>query len=369
MSTALHIYFLNSKYIEPRSLFVLACVDKESNKLALDIWKEMDPNIHFVKTPYHQGANICRYCNSTKRIVTEFGCCNYCSKENMNIITKTEVVKKYKLQEDDMRRLTYRTVRSMYGGNMRLFDHREVYNYALMKYKGPWNLPKRREGVSAALTTRKKKLRELLEKLKLDETNYKLCVEEYLKNGKGGIREVKARIERQNAFDALKLQLDVIDFGQDMRCDCIYGNITLKEAHTGIMGSIRRKEELVTALGSVGLLLRTDSKLCSQYIRYGDGDLDTIVKTCRQMNFLYTKTNYPGLMKIKYQEIKEEISWNDGWLPSDEFHDLVREEMQLAQPLIKKEAVLHYMKRTRDTTCLPDYMTELLDVQEEDDSF
>lgn len=55
-----------------------------------------------------------------------------------------------------------------------------------------------------------------------------------------------------------------------------------------------RRNELEAALNKHGLHIRPDSKLCHGYINgtLKDWSLDEVVDMCRQMNWLYTHTNY-----------------------------------------------------------------------------
>ena len=70
-----------------------------------------------------------------------------------------------------------------------------------------------------------------------------------------------------------------------------------REPVQNIAGKIIRERELKNMLQQKGLQLRSDSKLCDDYIE-GCSDLSVheIVETMETMNFLYTKTNYRNIM-------------------------------------------------------------------------
>ena len=58
-----------------------------------------------------------------------------------------------------------------------------------------------------------------------------------------------------------------------------------------------RRLEMIRALQRHGCVLRTDSKLCNDYIRKGRGDPEEIAIVMGQMKFLFEETNYAKIRK------------------------------------------------------------------------
>lgn len=61
-----------------------------------------------------------------------------------------------------------------------------------------------------------------------------------------------------------------------------------------------RKKELKRALGVHGLRMRKDSRMCLRYIRHG-GDVNHVAETMREMDFLFTLTDYRTRMCDLYE--------------------------------------------------------------------
>lgn len=94
----------------------------------------------------------------------------------------------------------------------------------------------------------------------------------------------------------------------------------------------KRRQELTNELKKYGLHIREDSKLCQGYI---DGSLDKgwtlnkVVSMCREMNWLYTKTNYKKLLdkalkKAQYED-DEYYNFNETYY---EVEPTIREEVK-----------------------------------------
>lgn len=116
-----------------------------------------------------------------------------------------------------------------------------------------------------------------------------------------------------------------------------------------------RGNKLKQKLDEYGLTLRTDSKLCSQYINHGIGNIEEIVKTMKGMEFLYNNTNYHELMgKELKNEIRECKMYGDR-LDEDEI-DKIRES-------VKKTCVNNYVKINgyKSVANLPDYLLQYVE--------
>ena len=225
-------------------------------------------------------------------------------KDNLNEITmkRSEAKKKYKLCDNDLNQLS-KTSRSFFKS--------DVLALALIKHKGPAGLKaichKKR---SAAKTKRIAAVCTLFGTADLTVLGVRHEVEQFLSNGKGGVRKLKE-------------------------------------------SSIRR-ENLCCALREHGLVIRADSRLCDQYIESGVPELCYVVLMMRQMNFFYNKTRYPNMLHGSISNYKGEIR-EYGWVSSEEFGELIRDHIQKVQYSIKQKALSELPSNE-----VPDYMMPIL---------
>ena len=74
---------------------------------------------------------------------------------------------------------------------------------------------------------------------------------------------------------------------------------------------------LVAALQRLGCELRTDSRLCDDYIEHGNGDPDEISGIMAEMKFYHDHTDYAAIREEIYntarQEFEDEMSDDDGY--------------------------------------------------------
>ncbi|KAJ3299885.1 hypothetical protein HK104_006242 [Borealophlyctis nickersoniae] len=69
-----------------------------------------------------------------------------------------------------------------------------------------------------------------------------------------------------------------------------------------------RKDQLCARLKHFGLQLRNDSRLCESYIEEGEGNLDFVVDTMREMSWFFRCTDYERL-RICY----DDDDWDPDW--------------------------------------------------------
>ena len=88
--------------------------------------------------------------------------------------------------------------------------------------------------------------------------------------------------------------------------------IKLEKEHKA---SDKRKEKLIEALNFVGLELRSDSVLCSNYIngKIKNGSLEDIVKRMCQMKYLYDYCHMEECKDIAYKNQQDD--WKHGYHP------------------------------------------------------
>ncbi|KAH7462569.1 hypothetical protein KRP22_004989 [Phytophthora ramorum] len=87
----------------------------------------------------------------------------------------------------------------------------------------------------------------------------------------------------------------------------------------------RRFVELKAALGKRGLTIRSDSRLCKDYITAGHGNIGSVVDTMEEMNFLFTHTDYPKRCENKIDRIRsDEFGDFHMWYPRVEYRDMLQ---------------------------------------------
>lgn len=84
---------------------------------------------------------------------------------------------------------------------------------------------------------------------------------------------------------------------------CLAGHLTVDEIVEAAWDRAAREKELRAALAARGLELRSDSRLCEQYIWFGKGSLDKLVNTMEEMRFYFTHTSYPS--EVRYTSSQE----------------------------------------------------------------
>ena len=289
-------------------------------------------------------------------------------KDNLNEITmkRSEAKKKYKLCDNDLNQLS-KTSRSFFKS--------DVLALALIKHKGPAGLKaichKKR---SAAKTKRIAAVCTLFGTADLTVLGVRHEVEQFLSNGKGGVRKLKeSSIRRENLCCALREHGLVIRADSRLCAQYIesgvpeLSNVVMKERdevkrHEKYMEKLNtrrknistRRENLCCALREHGLVIRADSRLCDQYIESGVPELCYVVLMMRQMNFFYNKTRYPNMLHGSISNYKGEIR-EYGWVSSEEFGELIRDHIQKVQYSIKQKALSELPSNE-----VPDYMMPIL---------
>ena len=171
-------------------------------------------------------------------------------------LTLTEA-RKLKLTDDDLDALPFKTCRVWYGQTATYFSKKDVIALRLAKY-GKFH-------VKSESKAQKRRL-EKLQELNIDPT--KVYAREYVKNGNGGVRRLRQRIDDYSKHDLPENSWEKV----------FSGKITLDQA--------MRKKEMQEALARRGLVLRNDSYLCSRYIKDAIGDVQEIVKEMMVMDIL-----------------------------------------------------------------------------------
>ena len=101
-----------------------------------------------------------------------------------------------------------------------------------------------------------------------------------------------------------------------------------------------RTAELKAALEMEGLELRSDSKLCQNYVDnklHESWTIKAVVAMCAEMRWLHNHTNYPQLLKEAVHDMAEQIAEYEGWHGAhqkayDEVEPDVRRQVLLKNP-------------------------------------
>lgn len=347
----------NASILESSFLAKCELLSKNIQKLVRDIgWKK----VCFIPPTYE--SEKCTVCHTTKRTINPFGYCSNCVDVN-KYITATDAKKLWYLTDDDLEQLTTHTKwNNHYRKYIRLFMTSDVIHLSIAKHRGCYVIYQKRNKkneVSAA----KNKRQQQLEKLKLDtdpnSKKWRLCIEEFLKNGKGGIKSVRQKLERYDTYcDILKKRYDEreISILKQYIEQCLDDTtINIEEfiatKHEYHDEKKKRRTVLVERLKEHGLSLRSDSKLCDQYLEMERNDLDYIVETMREMNFLFNNTNYSNIMTNLVDDLKKDIRNSYGWLPYEEFSQMIEEEI----PDISRRAKIKAL-RSIPNDRIPEFM-------------
>lgn len=231
MSDILEIVLLNASnhLLNPIVLCKTACLNKNFQALSKRIWDFIDVAQY---KPFVYGVYNCRFCQTKPADLKVFGCCRKCSHEYMNIITTTDAKKKYHLNDDDLGRIPcHVTIHKLYRNIIKLFDETEVALFSLYKFK-PKPILKLKNSMKEP---RIKKVEATLNCTldTIDRKKYNYCIDGYVRNGRGGIKNVKSMLLLWDAFETL-LQIVYIENLPEheidrVRDEFIYGHITSDE--------------------------------------------------------------------------------------------------------------------------------------------
>lgn len=361
----LQVIIINAQKVHFKALSSCSRVSKDMRDIVYKSWH--DKVMPFETPVYHpDSSGKCHMCHKSPP-ATDFKTCSKCTNDITELITATEVKKEWYLKENDLELLNVvEKYIKKYRTDMRLFSSTEVRHCALIKY-GPkklWEKKNRRNQPSKAFENRVKMLEK--ENLDLDKNTMKrkLCVDDFLKNGKGGIRGVKQKIAAYDQFDRYAVVMKAAD---------IFSNSALYEykrkfieseenERSYIINSMERdidrknaskgrENTLKTRLNAVGLPLRSDSKMCAEYIRGERNDLEKVVETMQEMSYLFQHTNYQSILSGIIESWRRDIRASYGWMDREDFNYLFQDELPTLSERAKRVAVSN--KKNVD---LPSYM-------------
>jgi hypothetical protein len=164
--------------------------------------------------------------------------------------------------------------------------------------------------------------------------SWDMCVAPYMKNGKGGMREVMARLERFAEWNAVFA--DHASVVGRYRVEYIEGGGGGGDGDEGGDGArygsairevLRRHGALKAGLEAENMQLRGDSRLCEDYVHKAVGDLQEIIATMKEMDWLHKHTKYAKLMQDACRNIGRDIRQNYGWLDEQEYREIYQREV------------------------------------------
>lgn len=275
----LSIILSNTNQLDSETLCTCAQVSKEHNALVNTLWCNVN---YRLPSDFNRLTNdgTCRFCPRWAN--TPFALCRRCMKKTNEIITATHTKRHWYLDEKDLKSLTvFKTYHVVYKKPIRLFYLPEVTKYALKKYTPKVLYSKKfKPTLSLSRMNRLKKLKDHTIFYETDSPEYQLCLAAYINNGKGGIREVKTRLQRYAEFKTtvsnLQSQSELSAIQQHYvqgALDC--GDLHEYFKHKAQENKIQheRKELLRKTLHKAGLSAYYDSEWCKEFIA---GDIESV---------------------------------------------------------------------------------------------
>ena len=239
----------------------LACISKEFEGIARSLWSRR--MIVFKRRAHKTPLGTLRACSIciVNDATTPFGMCSKCTQHEITFTSATSAKKEWLLDEDDLKQLTCKQTSNNAYSTVRLFDVKEVKEFAIIKHGGYAAFMQKRHSPKPLSKARMERQTSLFKIAEVD-TNvataleggdmYVHCIEDYLLNGRGGIRSVKERASRWTDFDdmvsrsmledpmGVAMVPDAIE--EDMRIDWVVGRIAcLAEAKERLKQEIQKR--------------------------------------------------------------------------------------------------------------------------------
>jgi hypothetical protein len=379
---ALNILLNHSESIDVSLMCRLTMISKDMNKYVYNNWKKAT----FTKEIH----DICKFCDTESRvgceipflhcqpelasrvvgakvishpslteteckvnIETPFNTCKHCLK-NVSLITATDAKKIWFLNDEDLEDLNVlEKWNSRYRQHMRLFDKEEVKLKSLERNGPPKNLYDKQNKPKPLISAAKaKRIASIATKYPdIPDDMKQACMDDYINNGKGGLSTVKERVERWKEFDAymstlaleekdLFLPHEIKNHQNEHTINGEHGNVP--QMMTVILNIKKktndRRKMLIAKLNERNLELRSDSKICRDYIEGYRNDIDNVVNIMDEMAYYYNCTDYPAVMNRLVESFKERLRHTEGWLPEDEYQDILEDEIPRLSARAKKMA-------------------------------
>lgn len=327
-------------------LFSIGCTNRSLNKISneeienLQKLYQNDPDklewmfegtrkVNMTNLP-KDNTELCSKCNiNTAKSIDGFRKTVVCDDCKTKCVSLTEARRVYKLTDDELSWINYTEYyQRMYRKLITLYDLRDIRMLSFLKHGKIQPDIVKREG-NKARDKREAQLLKTLEQLHLStDTDIKSygIVRRFLENGDEGVRKLKSNLSK---FIEFKEKMgDLYDrYKSDMFDDYIRsGDIIIQNEKA----KADRKSALIAKLSEYNLVLRNDSRVCNRFIESNIGDINEVVRIMREMNWFYTKTNYPRVYKYyldeSYSRAKEIIRDSYGIIRDpDEYEEILYE--------------------------------------------
>ena len=312
-----------AKYFEILGLPAPKPTAKKYKTYAACLEKLIDECKICVECYYELAKGICETCRNRKRNAVSDEIKQLRISENDEII-QTTALKEFFLDKEDLQIIPCNRVKS--GGNsyyVHLYQQDDVIKVALNKYgglEGFFSEKKRRENKKNIQKERKEKREsDRMNELRAMEQKYNISMSNYYVDycaGKISKSEIASiigdLIEKKRRRDEIS---HYRDFTNEEREKYVNSTMTLENFRNGLIEQKNRRTELVKKLEEKGLQLRDDSKLCKQYIKRGEGNLQHIVDVMEEMDWFYKNTKYSKFYKEakdkEYQDWRSYRGWGE----------------------------------------------------------
>jgi hypothetical protein len=298
-----------------------------------------------VECYYELARGVCETCRNRKRNAVSDDIKQLRISENDEII-QTTALKEFFLDKEDLQEIDCNRVKSSGKSYyIHLYQQDDVIKVALNKYgglEGFLNEKRRRENKKNIREERKEKREsDRMNELREIEKKYNISMSDYYvdycsgKLSKNQIASIIANlVEKKRRREEIS---NYSDFTNEEREKYENSTMTLENFRNGLIGQKNRRTALVKKLEEKGLQLRGDSKLCKQYIKRGEGDLQYIVDVMEEMDWFYKNTKYAKFYKeAKDREYEDWRSYR-GWGESFEYDPTEISE------IAKKMAISDYL--------------------------
>lgn len=229
-------------------------------------------------------ASRCIHCH--KKTIREnfyerkYKVCLSCE-SNYDIVSLSRAKRKYKLTDDDLSNIPSKMKKGKWGW-MTLFLDEDVYELAMIVHgKDKLDAFDQHRIDRQNKIEQTKEMRKIREKEMYDLFKPSLNAQQYIENDESYCKYIRTGIPR-----VMKRKNALIE--------ALRAKITAFEQKEKIQNEERyyREKCLTQALQEVGLSLRYDSVLCSDYIRKNKGNLNSIIEVMLEMDWYFKFTTY-----------------------------------------------------------------------------
>ena len=377
MSNILQLVLFNIQpsFFQVKDLVIIRCASKECKTIVHDYLTYLfekynkqsllDQCGREVSDKVLQRKPTCTKCNATCSKYNPFIMQHRCVNCYRNLITLTDAKKTYKLSDDDLVFLDYlsKYIQS-YRKYSTLYWPPDVIGIAMLKHKQTtytslMDFLKKPKPTSKAYDSRCFQLEKAFKSF--NENTQKQLYDlpqtiEFRKNGSNGIKSLTKIF---NVYSDLKAYWDALDTlplkSISFYLDLAVSSKSLDDITSQIQTDITilkeeeqrkrtRKSDLENALKLKNLSLRSDSKLCNDYINGIDTHtIQELVVIMEEMQFLHNHTSYPNSISYElnqaYNNAKYMIRDLYGYINNEE------EYQEMLEGYVNKNRITEHCKK------------------------